>query len=461
MDNNEIVPWRAYQLRGRDKIINSLTSALFFRMGLGKTRSVLGAVQELMWNYFTVRKVIVVAPKRVAHIAWPQQIEEWLPEARYSVVYADKENDLSKYAEIYIVSFSTLPWLYRKMISDPGSIPKFDMVVIDESTKIKNPGTKTLELCKEMFGSIPRRVLLSGKPAPNGLLDLWAQIYFLDQGQRLFRTFEAFRTCKFIATGEGIHKRYEPMTGTREWIAGQLADLVETVTTDDSVQLPELIENFVVCELSDWNQKTYDKLERDQLISIGDTDIVCNNPAASLMKLRQFTQGFLYDAGVTTGFSDITKLEALKEIIEGSDSANIICAVQFKEDIRRIQRWYPKTPAIYSETSDKDTLKHIQDWNAGKIPLLLVHPSSVSHGLNIQAGGNVIVWYGLPWNLDEYEQLIARLHRSGQMLNVTVHHICIRNTVDEIIMACLKKKARTQNTLLDELVGYMDKKLGG
>jgi len=456
---------RPYQLRGKDKIISSPSCGLFFSMGLGKTLSTLDAIHELMWNYLSVRKVLVIAPKRVARIAWPQQIKEWYPDLKYSVIYDDKERDLAKYAEIYLLSYSTLPWLYRKMIKDPNSVPKFDMVVYDESKFLKNQGSQRWELCNAMFANVKRKVILSGKPAPNGLLDMWSQIYLLDNGERLFRSYEAFRSCKFIPAGEGIYKRYEPMQGTREWIAKQISDIIITIKDDESVKLPALIQNTVKCELDDWDQKSYDKFERDHLISIGDLDIICNNPASSLAKLRQFAQGFMYGApkeltkGRDTMTIHVKKLEALGEIIDGSVGMNMIVAVQFIEDVIKIKEWFHNPPAIYSGTTDKQSDKYIADWNAGKIPLLIVHPASVSHGLNIQSGGNVIVWFGIPWDLDHYDQLLARLVRPGQIFNVIEHIICMTNTIDEVILKSLAKKDKTQNSLIDELVKYIEEKI--
>ena len=455
---------RTYQERGKNNIVNKPANALFFPMGYGKTRTVLSAIYDLMWDHLTVQKVLVLAPKRVALIEWPTQLEREIPGARYVVVHSDKANQIRQNAQFYFMSYSSLAWFYRETLNTPQGLPHFDMVVYDESTFLNTPSSTRWKICETMFTNIKRKVLLAGKPSPNGILDLWGQIYLLDQGKRLFGSLENFRTCKFMVTGGDVYKRYEPMRGTAEWVAEQLADLVTTIKPHEKLQLPELIEIDIACEMGSSEQKQYERLEKRDIFEGNAFRKICDNPASSLMSLRQMAQGFMYagkdDQEKAPEMVHHHKIEAVQEIVDGNADSNILIAVQFIEDVKRLQAKF-KCPAIYSKTTDKETADYIKRWNAGNLPMLAVHPASVAHGMNLQSGGNIVIWFGLPWDLDHYDQLNARLHRSGQDKVVRVYHLIMKDTIDEVIMSVLKKKDVTQTALLTSLAEYVAKKSNG
>ena len=442
-----------FQARGRDKIINDLIHGLFFRMGFGKTLTVLHAIHELMWNRLQIRRVLVLAPKKVARIEWPKQIDKWTEGFKYTVVHTNKAKQIRDNCDIYIMSYSSLPWLYKEMLYRPKGLPSFDMVVYDESTYLKNESSKRWQLCEAMFADVKRAVALAGKPAPNGQLDWWAQIYLLDRGARLFRSFDAFRSAKFISCGNGLHKRYEPMVGAKLWIQNQLADLVTVVTESEHVKLPPIMYTDIHVDLTPSEYKEYKKLEHNHLLALPDDVVLCENPAASMMKLRQYSQGFVY-TDTSTYKINTSKIEALEDIVLNSEGCNILCAVQFVEDVLAIQKKFKNTPAIYGATTDKEAERLVNRWNDKKIPLLIVNPTTCAHGLNIQDGGHIIVWYGLTWNLDEYDQLNARLYRAGQTMPVSVHHIVMKETIDEVILSVLKRKDKTQMDVLTALNNY-------
>lgn len=443
---------REYQKRGVEWIVSRENSAVFARMGYGKTYMALKAINALMWDHLKVQRTLVLAPKRVAHIAWPEQIKRWAPDLKFTTVFDDKERELRKKVDVYLVSYSTLPWLYKEVLNNPKGLPRFDFVILDESTFIKHDGSNRTQIVKALLKWIPRKLLLAGKPAPNGLLDFWSQIHFLDGGARLGRTFDQYKRERFIASGSGMHKRYSPMKGTQEWVAKALSDIAFTLTSSDELNLPKLIENDIVIQLAPSLMKRYKRLEDKSTIDFSDVTLSANSASALSMKVRQFTQGFMYDDdGVSRGIHQ-EKYEALKSIIENNEGDNILCPVQFIEDIKFLQRMIPGTPAIYSGTSDKDTARYLEQWNKGEIPLLLIHPASVSHGLNLQSGGHTIIWYALTWDLDHYEQVIARLLRSGQIAkSVVVHHLICKDTIDELIIQAIRRKAKVQDKTLNTM----------
>jgi len=443
---------RAYQKRGTDWIVSKKECAIFAKMGYGKSKMALDAINSLMWDYLTVRKVIILAPKRVALYAWPEQIEKWAPNLSYVVVHKDKEKEFRQNVNLYVISYSSLPWLYKKILAGETGFPKFDMVILDESTFIKHSSSTRTQLVKAMFRPVRRKVIMAGKPLPNGMKDLWSQIHFLDDGQRLGRTKDSFISSRFIAVGNGTHKRYEPMVGTQDWIVKKLSDIAFTLTKSDELTLPKLIENIVKIDLPSNLVKEYNKLKKDLKIDLDDTTISATSKSALTMKVRQFTSGFIYDEdGGVHRIHDL-KYDALVDVIENSEGDNILCAVQFVEDVRYLQEKFPGTPAIYSGATDDQIVKALDDWNAGKLPLMFVNPASVAYGLNLQGGGKTIVVYSLTWDFDHDAQFIARLHRSGQESDtVVVHRFCMTGTVDENMIASLRHKDVEQETTLTKL----------
>ena len=463
MDIGQVINLRPFQQRGRAAIVRG-SAALFFRMGYGKTRATLAAIHDLMRDSFEVQKVLVLAPKRVATVAWPEQIKN-LPiinKMKWVVVHGKKSQLIRQDAEMYIMSYSSLPWLYKEAINHPEGLPRFDLVVFDESTYVKHRSSNRWKLCNALFEHVPRKVLLAGKPMPNTLLDIWAPIYLLDKGKRLFKNYTDFRTNRFIVSGgEGMNKRYLPLTGTREWIATQLADIAVTVMESEDIQMPPYIPNFIYCTMDDGDYKQYNELVKKTLLSVEERKFTTANAGMLSGKLRQYVQGFLYMEGEPTQRFHTAKLDVLVDILEQSQGENALIAIQFKEDAAIIKTKYPDIPVINSDTPDKLIEQYLEQWNAGKLSKMVVQPDSVAHGLNIQDGGHVLIYYSLTWNLDHYEQLIARLDRVGQTKRVVVHHIVMANTIDEVILAALKRKAYTQDSVLKLLVEYRRELLNG
>ena len=438
----------AYQEYATQKIIDQPEAGLFLEMGLGKTVITLTAIDQLKNDYFEVSKILVIAPLRVAEDTWAREAAKWdhLKHLKISKVLGPAKERIAALktpADIYIINRENVPWLVQ--LYEKTKWP-FDMIVIDELSSFKSPSAKRFRQLRKVRPYASRIVGLTGTPAPNGLIDLWSQIYLLDKGQRLGKTVGAYREAYFkpAKMDRSRHIVYEwaPRDGADQEIHNKLSDLCVSMRAEDWLDLPERIERVVPVRFDPDTQAQYLKLERDLVLDLDEGTITAGSAAAITGKLQQFCQGAIYteDAGWAEVHSK--KLEALDDILEEANGKPVLVFYWYKHDLARLQERYPGARAL-------NTPKDIDDWNAGKIPVLLAHPASAGHGLNLQAGGNIIVWFGLTWSLQLYQQANARLHRQGQEQAVIVHHLVVEGTVDEDIMAALSGKAEGQSALME------------
>lgn len=416
-------------------------------MGLGKTIITMTAIDRLIYDEFAVSKALVIAPKFVAKDTWNREAAKWdhLSRLRISNVLGDvkkRNSALAKDADIYVIGRDNVVWLVEKY----GPKWPFDMIVIDELSSFKNPQAKRFRALRKVMPLVRRVVGLTGTPSPNGLMDLWAEIYLLDRGERLGRTIGEYRETYFrpgIRNGYTVYK-WNPIRGAQQMIEGKINDICVSMSAKDYLTLPERIDNVVPIVLSDKEKDLYDKMESDQVLLLGEEEsISAMNAAAVMTKLLQIANGRVYnDDGEVERIHD-KKVEALQEIVDTATSP-VLVFYSYKHDLTAIKEAIPGAREIESDSD-------IRDWNDGKINVLLAHPASVGYGLNLQDGGHTIVWYGLTWSLELYQQANARLHRQGQQKTVIIHHLITEGTVDEQVMKALKSKNTSQAALLAAL----------
>lgn len=426
--------------------------AIWADMGTGKTIATLTAIADLIAD-FEVGRVLIIAPKRVIEETWPTEIVQWqhINHLRYTLINGTEKQRLERLkekTEIHLISRDNITWLVR--LARNRKWP-YDMVVIDEASSFKNHDSKRFKAMRSRFAKIRRLVELTGTPASNGYMNLWAQVFLLDAGERLYKTITAYRNNFFIRNYNGYG--YELRRGAAQTIENAIRDIVLRLEYPHTSQ-PTV--NNMMLALPSEAKKEYKKLCKEFLIRLDD-DIVIDAPNAAVlsMRLHQFANGAVYEqdeAGENIGWVCIhdEKLDALENIIDETGSP-ILVAYNFKHDLRRLKARFP-----YAKTLDDANA--VADWNAGKVPLLLAHPASAGHGLNLQYGGNVIVWFSLNWSLELYAQFNARLHRQGQAKQVIIHHLMMRDTVDEIILDRLKGKYKTEKELLDAMKAQILKK---
>ena len=435
-----------YQKRAIEMVEALPSVGLFLDMGLGKTVITMTAINELMYEEFEVSRVLVIAPRRVAEDTWTREHAKWdhLQHLRVSRVLgtpAQRVRALKADADIYVIGRDNVVWLTETLKAWP-----FDMVVIDELSSFKSPQAKRFRALRRVMPQVRRVVGLTGTPSPNGLMDLWAQVYLLDRGERLGRTLGAYRERYFRAGARNGYVVYKwvPRAGAPEKIQAKISDICVSMSAADYLKLPRRIDNVIPVKLSDAELETYKQMERDQLLELeGDDTVAAFNAAAVMSKLLQIANGSVYtSAGDVLRIHD-AKLEALEEIIDTTDSP-VLVFYSFRHDL----------DAIREKVKDARMLEgpqDIADWNAGRIRVLLAHPASVGYGLNLQEGGHVIVWYGLTWSLELYQQANARLYRQGQEKPVIIHHLVADGTVDEQVMRALQDKDTGQAALLAAL----------
>ena len=433
-----------YQRRAIQHILDHPAAGLFLDMGLGKTVITLTAVAELLHDRFEVEKVLVVAPLRVADSVWTAEAEKWdhLRYLKISKVLGDRKKRMSalqEKADIYVINRENIPWLvdhYKRKWP-------FDMVVIDELSSFKSSNAKRFRALRKVRPMISRIVGLTGTPAPNGLIDLWPQIYLLDQGQRLGKTITQYRDRFFRPGKRNGHIVYEWIVKDPDEIYKRIDDIVISMKAADWLEMPEKIDRIVKVKLPDEARQKYKQLERDLILRFTEGgDIVAANGAVLVNKLLQLAQGAAYDENDEVKFIHGAKLDALEDILEASAGKPVLAFYIYQHDKARILERFKQARVL--ESNDD-----IRDWNAGEIPLLLAHPASAGHGLNLQAGGNIIVWFGLPHSLELYEQANGRLYRQGQKEKVIIHHLVAEKTFDEAVMKALQRKAMTQNDLME------------
>lgn len=406
-----------------------------------------------MLDDLTITKVLVIAPLRVARDTWPMEVRKWdhLKELDVSVIIGDaktRKAAVSTNALIYIVNRENVKWLidyYEKN----GLKWDYDCVVIDELSSFKNYQSQRFKYLRKIRPFVKRWIGLTGTPTSNGLMDLWAEIGILDGGERLGRFIGRFRDAYFkpgsMNPATGVVFSYIPRPGAEQQIYERISDITISMKAIDHLQMPECLYVNHEVEMDAQERKLYDQLKKDLIIPLEDGDIDAANAASLSNKLLQMSNGAVYDENKEARVIHSRKLEMLEDLIEAANGQPVLIAYWFKHDRARIAEHL--TAAGYSPRDIRSS-EDIADWNAGKIPIALIHPASAGHGLNIQEGGHILIWFGLTWSLELYQQTNARLWRQGQKETVTIHHIVTKNTVDEDVLAALASKDVTQEKLI-------------
>lgn len=432
-----------YQEHAIDMIMNNTSCGLFMEMGLGKTISTLTAIQKLMKEELAVRRVLVIAPLAVANNVWRQEAEKW-PHIDLVVSVAtgtakSRKEALEAPADVYVTNRENTQWIAKHW--------DFDMVVIDELSSFKSPSSKRFKTLKKLPAD--RVVGLTGTPSPNGLLDLWSQMYLLDGGKRLGRSITRYRDTYFKPSkyifqgGRRIAVDYEPLPGAKDDIYRAIEDIVVSMKSEDWLELPERIDLTHYVELEDMTG--YRQLEDEMILELEDDAIVAGSAAVVTQKLQQYAQGAVYTENKDVQVVHDSKLEMMDELVKEKP---LLVFYWYKHDLARLQERYPEGVVFEGQ---------VDEWNRGEIPLMFLHPASAGHGINLQYGGHHAVWFSLTWNLELYEQANARLNRQGQNKSVIIHHIVAKNTIDEAIMSAISSKSNGQRALMDALNKYIQK----
>lgn len=462
-----------YQKACVEHIITHPFCGVFLDMGLGKTVSTLTAINYLMFDYLEINSALVIAPKRVAESVWQEEAEKWdhLKHLSFSKIIGSAKQRISAVmdtkADIYIISRDNVAWLCA--LYGGGKLP-FDMVVIDELSSFKSYKSERFKALRGARPYLKRLVGLTGTPAPNGLIDLWPQIYLMDRGERLEKTISRYRE-KYFRPGQTnghVVYSYDLMSDSEYLIHKKIKDICISMKANDYLEMPERTDNYIKLKMPEQIKKQYDDFEKNKVLDLFKSEqeyldnadkwvdkpveINAVNAAALSNKLLQFANGAVYDENRKVFPIHDIKLEALKEIIEDANGQSVLVAWTFQFDRDRIMDYLKKY-----KPRELKTNKDIEDWNAGKIQVMLAHPASAGHGLNLQAGGNLIVWFGQTWSLELYQQFNARLYRQGQKNHVIINHLILQGTHDEDVIRALKSKDKKQNALMDSIKAKIDK----
>ncbi|HEY9059316.1 MULTISPECIES: DEAD/DEAH box helicase [Oscillospiraceae] len=439
-----------YQKYAHDFIIDKPASALLLDLGLGKTVITLTAINELLYDSFEVKRVLVIAPLRVAQDTWGRECQKWdhLKQLRISKILGNEEKRIKAVntkADIYIINRENVEWLVDLY---KGSWP-YDMVVVDELSSFKSATAKRFRALRKVRPYIKRIVGLTGTPAPNGLIDLWSQVYLLDRGERLEKTLGGYREKYFLPDkrSQNVIFSYKPKDGAEREIYRKISDICISMKACDHLKMPERIDNFVPVHMSEKEEELYRKLEREALLPFVDGDVDAVNAAVLAGKLLQMSNGAVYDENGGVRSIHRRKLEMLEDLIESANGKPVLVYYAYKHDRERILKAF--------KARDIDTPKDISDWNDGRIGIAIAHPASAGHGLNLQAGGSTIIWFGLTWSLELYQQANGRIHRQGQTETVIVNHIITAGTMDEQVMAALNRKETGQTALINAVRARM------
>lgn len=452
----EIFKPHPYQRYCIHRVVTDPYLGLFLDMGLGKTVITLTGVNDLMYNRFAVRKSLVVAPKKVAEATWTDEAQHWehLRLMRVQTVLGTERQRLralSTPADMYVIGRDNLQWLvdhYRQAWP-------FDMTVLDELSSFKNPSAERFKSMRRMRPKIQRVLGLTGTPAPNGLLDVWAQVYLLDQGQRLYPKFEQFRSRFFDRVPRGDFHTFAAKIGAEEAIKQAIEDICISMKAEDYLDLPELTRNVIPIHLDARARKAYKDFERKQVLELDGEVITAAQAAAVTNKLLQMCGGAVYDENRDVHEVHDAKIEAYSELVESLQGKPLLTFYGYQHDRDRILRALKKYRGL--EVRELKGPEDYRDWNARKIHIGLAHPASTAYGLNLQRGGNHLCWYTLPWSLELYEQAQKRLHRQGQQEKVIEHMLTVKDSMDEEVAKRLEGKAKTQQALIDALRARIDK----
>lgn len=445
----EFVP-HSYQKYAIGFIENNPVSALLLDMGLGKTSITLSALNDLLFDYFDVHRILIVAPLRVARNTWSDEIAKWdhLKDLQFSIVVGtevERIAALKAKADIYIINRENVQWLIEKS-EQPFN---FDMLVIDELSSFKNHQAKRFKALMKVRPKVKRVVGLTGTPSSNGLMDLFAEFKILDMGARLGRFIGQYRNTYFKpdkVNGPIVYS-YKLLPGAEDAIYQQISDITISMKATDHLKMPELINTKYMVHLSDKEKKKYEDMKKELVLALPEGEITAANAASLSNKLSQMANGAVYsdDEGIIPIHE--RKLDALEDIIEAANGKPILIAYWFKHDFMRIEERL-KSKGIEYKKLDSDA--SIKKWNNKELPVALIHPASAGHGLNLQSGGSTLVWFGLTWSLELYQQTVARLYRQGQSSGiVTIIHILAESTVDEKMMTALAEKDSTQAALIN------------
>lgn len=440
-----------YQNFASNHIVTHPVSAVLLECGLGKTIITLTAINDLMYDYFDVSKVLIICPLRIGLNVWKQECERWehTKNLRCSIAIGTEEERkqaLSTSADIYIINRENVDWLITKS----GFKWFFDMVVIDELSSFKSYQAKRFKSLLKIRPRVKRIVGLTGTPSSNGLMDLWAEFRLLDMGERLGRYITHYRQNFFIPDkrNQQIIFSYKPKDGAEKMIYSLISDITISMKSKDFLKMPECVLNEVEVCLSEKERKLYDRLKADMVLKLEEEEIDAVNAAALSNKLLQMASGTVYNDEKESIHIHDRKLDALEDLIEGTNGKPVLIAYWFKSDQIKIKKRF--------DVREIKTSKDITDWNEGKIPIAIIHPASAGHGLNLQAGGSTLIWFSLTWSLELYQQTNARLYRQGQKETVVIHHILAKGTIDEDVMKALKRKDKTQTALIEAVKANLE-----
>ncbi|MDF2902384.1 MAG: chromatin-remodeling complex subunit snf22 complex subunit snf22 [Bacillus sp. (in: firmicutes)] len=442
-----------YQKIAIDHVLEHPAAGLFLDMGLGKTVTTLTVISDLLHDYFEVSKVLVIAPLRVAEDTWSRETEKWnhtqyLKVSKVLGPVKKRIEALTEKADLYVINRENIEWL----VEHYKTKWPFDMVVIDELSSFKSSKAKRFRSLKKVRPFIKRIVGLTGTPAPNSLIDLWPQLYLLDQGERLGKTVSGYKERYFQPDQRDRHIVYswKLKPEAEKVIHEKVSDICLSMQAKDWLNLPKRIDNIVNVKMDSKSRDKYKQLEKDLLLPFTDSDVVADTAAVLSNKLLQMANGAVYDENKEVQVIHDSKLLALEDILEASNGKPILVFYTYQHDLSRIQ-------SQFNFARKLETGEDIRAWNRKEIDMLLAHPASAGHGLNLQDGGNIIVWFGLPWSLELYQQANARLDRQGQKHSVIVHHLVAENTVDEDVMKALKNKTVGQDALLEAVKARLER----
>ena len=432
-----------YQQYAIDFIESHPTAAVLLDMGLGKTVITLTALNNLLFDCFEISRVLVIAPLRVARNTWPQEIDKWehLKHLHYSVAVGtekERREALRKQASLYIINRENVPWLVEKTDFS------YDAIVIDELSSFKNWSSKRFKALMKVRPLAKRVIGLTGTPSGNGLMDLFAEFKVLDMGERLGRFITKYRQEYFKPDKRNgsVVFSYAPLPGAEERIYEKISDITISMKAADHLRMPELIESEYSVRMNEEEKKMYAEMCEQLVLQMKGDEVTAANAGVLSGKLAQMANGAIYtDDGATLHIHE-RKLDALEDIVESMNGKPLLVAYWFRHDAERIEK---RVPCVRLDTDDA-----IARWNRGEIPVALIHPASAGHGLNLQSGGSTLVWFGITWSLELYQQTVARLYRQGQTAKtVVVQHIIAEGTIDERILRALKRKDKTQAALID------------
>lgn len=428
-----------YQATSVDKIKSTHKCALFQQCGLGKTVSALTAIADI-----NPQRVLIVAPLRVAKTVWHNEALKWehLQHLTFSICVgtpAQRLSALNSNSQIHVINIDCLSWL----VKDSAVKPKYDMIVFDEFSLLKSHSSQRFKAAKALCKNSERVVGLTGSPAANSIHDLWSQLFLLDGGERLFKTVSAFR-AQWFDIGYNQYT-FKPKPAAMTEITSKIDDICLSMKADDYLDMPAIVHNEIVVEMSLPAQEVYKEIRKKLIVEVDKETIAVANAAVLVGKCIQIANGFLYDENKNTLVLHQAKGDALESIISETN-APILLFYTFKADLQTIKQRFPQVQTLQDNSEQK-----VNDWNDGKIPLLACHPASAGHGLNLQQGGNVIVWYGLTHSLELFEQANARIHRQGQTKTVIIHYILAGNTIDSAVLAALRNKEKVQDAVFNSL----------